>query len=53
MTKWIAHQEISLDKEASKKQMMFYAYPEGAPIPTSFFSSTLKSARDAWLKERQ
>jgi hypothetical protein len=50
MTKWVGHDELSLEKEKGKRVMIYYAYPEGTKY--GYFSSTLKSVRDTYLKDR-
>lgn len=40
-------QSLSLDKEASKKVMIYYAAPK--PETYGYFSSTSESARESWF----
>lgn len=48
MTGWQLTEEMSLDREPSKRVLIYYAAPW--PERYGYFSSTSSEARDRWLK---
>jgi hypothetical protein len=50
-TKWLGFSEMSLDKEKSKRAMIYYAHPEGKP-KYGYFSSTNPERLQEFLRPR-